>query len=102
MEDVVRFVCQRQEQCELVLAACERYVKAESKLNVLQEKYNSMSGHANKMYSLGKRLIIAQETYFKNRTQENLIKSKQAEKAFKDEIQSVSNLHKPQQLSLGV
>ena len=85
-----KFLCSKQEECPVVLGACERKVMAESKLRLLEDKYDRMAKHANKMYTLGKRMLAAQKVYFADRTRENLVKSKVIEKAFADEITDVT------------
>jgi len=54
----------------------------------------------NRLYKEGVHLRQAQRTYFRNRTQENLYKAKDAEQRFDDALRACHDLGKPTQQPL--
>lgn len=84
-----KFLCQRQEECPVVLAACERKVKAESQARLLaaqlaeaQAEYAAKKTVMNELYAASVALRKAQCEYFKFRTHGNLVKARVAEERF--------------------
>lgn len=84
-----KFLCQRQEECPVVLAACERKVKAESEARLAaaqladaRAEYEAKKPLMNELYAAGVAMRKAQREYFKYRTHERLVKSKVAEERF--------------------
>ena len=96
------FRCPNIETCPNVLQACERKVKAETQVSVLQGRidayeqdlasYASRRDLMNRLYKTGVRLRKCQKAYFTSRTKEALVSSKNAEKAFDDVLQEISQL----------
>jgi hypothetical protein len=84
-----KFICQRQEECPVVLAACELKVKAESdarlaaaQLSDAQAEFEAKKPLMNELFTAGVAMRKAQREYFKDRTHERLVKSKVAEERF--------------------
>ena len=102
MSDMSEFKCIHIETCPNVLQACERKVKAETQVSVLQVRiaayeediaaYAAKRDLMNRLYKNGVRLRKCQNAYFKARTKEALVSSKNAEKAFDDVLKEISQL----------
>ena len=96
------FRCPHIETCPNVLQACERKVRAETQAAVLQGRIaayeQDMAAYAakrdlmNRLYKTGVRLRKCQNAYFKLRTKEALVSSKNAEKAFDDVLREIGQL----------
>ena len=96
------FRCPHIETCPNVLQACERKVKAETQVSVLHGRIaayeEDMASYAakrdlmNRLYKTGVRLRMCQNAYFKARTKETLVSSKNAEKAFDDVLREIERL----------
>ena len=96
------FRCPHIETRPNVLQACERKVKAETQATVLQGRIaayeQDMDAYAvkrdlmNRLYKTGVRLRKCQNAYFKLRTKEALVSSKNAEKAFDDVLLEIGQL----------
>ena len=102
-----KFICQRQEGCPVVLAACERKVKAESdarlaaaQLSDAQAEYEAKKPLMNELYAAGVAMRNAQREYFKYRTHERLVKSKVAEERFDRALERCRNVGKTIQPNL--
>ena len=102
MSEQSEFRCPHLETCPNVLQACERKVKAETQIAVLQGRIDAyehdMASYAskrdlmNRLYKTGVRLRKCQNAYFKARTKEALVSSKNAEKAFDDVLREIEQL----------
>ena len=102
MSEQSEFRCPHMETCPNVLQACERKVKAETQIAVLQGRIaayeQDMSVYAakrdlmNRLYKTGVRLRKCQNAYFKVRTKEALVSSKNAEKDFDDVLREIEQL----------
>ena len=102
MSEQNEFRCPHIETCPNVLQACERKVKAETQAAVLQGRIaayeQDMDAYAvkrdlmNRLYKTGVRLRKCQNAYFKLRTKEALVSSKNAEKAFDDVLMEIGQL----------
>ena len=96
------FRCPHIETCPNVLQACERKVRAETQAAVLQGRIaayeQDMAAYAvkrdlmNRLYKTGVRLRKCQNAYFRLRTKEALVSSKNAEKAFDDVLLEIGQL----------
>ena len=96
------FRCPHIETCPNVLQACERKVKAEAKIAFLEDRVKALeediSAFAskrylmNRLYKTGVRIRKCQRNYFKERTKEALVSSKNAEKAFDDVLKEIEQL----------
>ena len=102
MSEQSEFRCPHIETCPNVLQACERKVKAETQIAVLQGRidayeqdkasYASKRDLMNRLYKTGVRLRKCQNAYFKVRTKEALVSSKNAEKDFDDVLREIEQL----------
>ena len=102
MSEQSEFRCPHIETCPNVLQACERKVKAETQVSVLQGRIaayeEDMAAYAtkrdmmNRLYKTGVRLRKCQNAYFKARTKEALVSSKNAEKDFDDVLKEIEQL----------
>lgn len=102
MSEQSEFRCPHMETCPNVLQACERKIKAETQVAVLQGRIaayeQDMTAYAakrdlmNRLYKTGVRLRKCQNAYFKARTKEALVSSKNAEKAFDDVLREIGQL----------
>ena len=102
-----KFLCARQEECPVVLSACERKVNAESsarlaesRLADLKAEYDRKRPLMNELYAAGVAMRKAQREYFKDRTRENLVKSKVAEERFDKALAACATAGKPVQPKL--
>ena len=101
------FRCPHIEKCPNVLKACERKVKAETQVSVLQGRIDAyeqdMADYAvkrdlmNELYAAGVSMRKAQKAYFRNRTQQNLYAAKNAEDRFDRALRACSASGKPTQ-----
>lgn len=102
-----KFLCARQEECPVVLAACERKVKAESSARLaeasladLKAEYDRKRPLMNELYAAGVSMRKAQRDYFKDRTHEKLVKSKVAEERFDKALAACATAGNPVQPKL--
>ena len=104
------FRCPHIETCPNVLQACERKVKAEMQVSVLQGRIDAyeqdMADYAakrdlmNALYAAGVAMRKAQKAYFKERTNPNLYAAKDAEDRFDRALRACAASGKPTQPKL--
>jgi len=101
------FLCARQEECPVVLAACERKVRAEgearstaARLSEATAGYEAKRQAMNELYAAGVAMRKAQREYFKLRIQERLYAAKDAEDRFDRALRACHALANPNQRPL--
>ena len=94
------FRCPHIETCPNVLQACERKVAAETALEVAKAEYDGKRKAMNDLFAAGVAMRKSQRKYFADRTHENLVASKAAEKRFDEALEACRNAGKPTQPKL--
>ena len=102
MSEQSEFRCPHIETCPNVLQACERKVKAETQVSVLQGRiaayeqdlaaYSDKRDLMNRLYKACVRLRKCQSAYFKARTKETLVSAKNAEIALDNVLREIEQL----------